>query len=754
MKELFKNIICLKSMFSKLIASFILIIIVISSFHLITNQIYKRNMENEITKNVSERFGNVVKEYELCFSDVKNKLLMDFYIEYSNVLKAPKGHDYANTQMFKKMSKYLLTYPYMKDFIVYIKDFDYVITLNGTLEREAFFDRFYESAFYTEYFWQNEMKKNFMYKVYPLKEFILNDMLNQSKSQKLMPIVLKHFTETDFILIVLFDINQFSNGLDADFINDFFIYDESAIRVYPEAVSLDKRDELFISEVIHDNDLSGYHKVENGYLFTYKSPQNSLTYCKYYPDTVIRNQINETNKIMTVIIFTAMLISILLSFYIVKKFNNPVKHIYQLIRGSKDAADTGRDIIDLKNIKDRVAGIVSQNTNYVKDINEKNSLLKNYFWQTRLKNILVKPDESGRNPAEYSNYAVVLFRIHYRKSYYENIAKETNEGTFVLKDLIDLYIYEEFSDAVTFQMDEKQIVSIVGVKKDADTIEDHVNKIVQKLMTEDEYVYFTVTYSGVYYNSSELHEVYEKVVKTQSYRKLIGKTQILSENTLKKKLDGFYFSRDQQEQFTNLLANGRKDDCLQLLDSIFDYNLKKETNELCIYLLYVEVIDCCSNVLMQQFNEIPGNLPLTNDHFNLGQSESVDDYKKRYGVVIAECINYISKNKKQSDYIVDYVKNYINNNYSNDISVDLLADKLKISRTYLSRYFKNNTGMNLSDYLNAYRMKKACVLLQNSFLMIKDIAPQVGISNISTFMRLFKSYTGKTPNDYRKSNIQ
>ncbi|MEN6316778.1 MAG: AraC family transcriptional regulator [Clostridiaceae bacterium] len=749
-----KNIICLRSMFSKLIACFILIILIISSFHMITNRIYRQNMENEITKNVSENFNKMVKEFEQCFDDVKNKLLQDFFIEYSDILKLPKSHNYDNLLMIRKMNKYLLVYPYLEDFVVYIKGFDYVITVNGTFEKDAYFSRFYKSNYYTEDFWLEEMKKNFMFKVYAEKEFSLQDTVYQSTTLDLMPIVLKNVTNSQFLLTAFIDVDQFTGSLDKDFFTDFFIYDENGDRIYPDDNSLNGRDEFLAMTDIAENKTSYYQKVDNGYLFTYKSYKNSLTYCKFYPDTIIRDQINETNRLMTLIIITAMLISTLLSVYIVKKFNNPVKSMYQLIKDSKSAKDTGTDVIDLKNIKDRVAGIVSQNTNYAKDINEKDSLLKNYFWQTKLKNIILNPNESGKNQVEYPNYAVVLFKIHYRNAYYLHIAKEINEGTYVLKDLIHVYIYEQFNDAVTFQMDEKQIVSIVGVKKDIITIRDYIDKVAQKLTNEDEFVYFTIAYSEINYSSSELHEVYERVLGALKYRKLVEKTQILSERTINKKLDGFYFSKDQREQFTNLLENGKKEECIQLINSIFDYNIKKETNELCIYLLFVDVVDCCSNVLLQLYNEIPANLPLTNEYYHQEHCESVSNYRIKYEFVISECVDYINKNQKQTDYIIDYVKNYINENYSKDISVDILADKLKISRTYLSRYFKNNTGMNLSDYLNTFRMKKACTLLQNSMLMVKDIAPQVGIYNISTFMRLFKSYTGKTPNDYRKSNIQ
>lgn len=751
MNNLFKNAKCFKSMFSKLIASFVVIIVIIASFHLVTNHVYTRNMENEITINVSGRFNNAVNEFELYFNEVKGKLLMDFYIEYSDSIKLPKTHDYNNLLMIKDMSKYLLMHKYIENFIVLVKDFDYVITLNGTFERKVFFEHIFESENYSEDFWLNEMKNNFMYKVYPVGKFAIYDSADKFKYQYLMPVVQKNIKDSNFILIVLVDINKFLNDLDPDFVKDFYIYNENKELIYP--LKYYSNDE-FMREIIHNDETPEYRKSKDGYIFTHKSSENLLTYCKYYPNTVVRQQIIKTNRLLTCIILLSMIISIVLSIYIVKKFNNPVKQMYQLIKQSKDVSGTDRDIIDLKNIKESVAGIINKNTNYIKDIDEKNYMLKSYFYQDRLKNIFFGADEPDRHYLESGNYAVILFKIYYRDTYYEGISAEINKGSYVLKDLIHIYICEMLYDAVTFQMEHDQIVSIVNVNKGVETVEAAVGKIVQKLMTEDEYVYFTVIYSRVYSNSSELHEAYEKVMEMLRYRKLIKRTQILSDNILGKKLDRFYFLEDQQKQFINLLRNGKKDECKQLIDRVFEYNVRKEINEFSMYLLYIQVIDCCSNVLMQLYNDIPEKLSLINDYFSIEKCESVEDYIKRYENVIGECVDYINENQKQSDYIVDYVKNYINENYASDISVDLLADRLKISRTYLSRYFKNNTGMNLSDYLNVYRMKKACVLLQNSFLMVKDIAPMVGIYSISTFLRLFKNYTGKTPNDYRKSKIR
>lgn len=739
-------------MFSKLIASFLLVIVIISSFHLVTNLIYTRNMEMEITNSVSEKFNNTVNEFEQYFNEIENKLLKGYYIEFYGYLKSPKSLDYNDKIMIDRLKKYLMTYNDLQDFTVVIKDFDYVLTTEGTYNKKAYFQTFCKNDLYTENFWIDEMKKDFICKIYPARVFSIYTSIKKYDRQYLLPIVLKNNKNSDYILIAYIDIRGFIENMAPASTEGLEIFNNSGELIFPEKEIVDIDSEM-VKKITGEIDFPNYIKSQNGYIFVRKSPVNSLIYCKYYPNTVVVQQISETNSLLTLIILLSIIISIALSIYIGKKFNNPVKQIYQLIRQSKGISGPGRDIVDLKNIKEDVAVIIDNNATYLKDIDVKNTMLINYFYQARLKNIFLQADETVTNSAESDNYAVILIKIHYREFFYEEVSGNISKMSNALKDLIQLYLCEQFSSAITFQMEDNQIVSIVNVKNGIETIDDAIEKTARKLMTEDEYAYFSIVYSKVYKNGSDLHEAYEKDVEVLRYRKFIGKTQMMNESILDKKLDVFYFPEDQQKQFINLLSNAKKDDCIQLVDRIFDYNLKKEANEFCIYLLYVQVIDCCSNVLIQLFNEIPKDLPSVNGYFCLGQCVSVDDYKIRYRSIIGECVAYIGNNQKQSDYILDYVKRYINENYATEITVDFLAENLKITRTYLSWYFKKRTGINLSDYLNSFRMTKACALLQNSQLKVKDIAPKVGIYSISTFERLFKQHTGKTPNDFRKSNL-
>jgi len=69
--------------------------------------------------------------------------------------------------------------------------------------------------------------------------------------------------------------------------------------------------------------------------------------------------------------------------------------------------------------------------------------------------------------------------------------------------------------------------------------------------------------------------------------------------------------------------------------------------------------------------------------------------------------------------------------------------------SYLSYFFKEQTGENFIDYLNKVRIEKAKELLKDSSMSLSEIASQVGYSNAGYFNRIFKKIVGITPGQYR-----
>lgn len=83
------------------------------------------------------------------------------------------------------------------------------------------------------------------------------------------------------------------------------------------------------------------------------------------------------------------------------------------------------------------------------------------------------------------------------------------------------------------------------------------------------------------------------------------------------------------------------------------------------------------------------------------------------------------------------------------ITIADLAAYTGLSESYLSRVFKQNLGVSISDYIREKKIEKATHLLKYSDKPIIDIANYLSFSSQSHFIQIFESFMGLTPKKYR-----
>lgn len=93
---------------------------------------------------------------------------------------------------------------------------------------------------------------------------------------------------------------------------------------------------------------------------------------------------------------------------------------------------------------------------------------------------------------------------------------------------------------------------------------------------------------------------------------------------------------------------------------------------------------------------------------------------------------------------------HIGASLNGDLSLKTIADAININGSYLSDLFKKETGQTITDYIAQKRIKRATRLLTTTKLQVQTIAQHCGMSDVNYFSKLFKKYTQKTPNQYRK----
>ena len=97
------------------------------------------------------------------------------------------------------------------------------------------------------------------------------------------------------------------------------------------------------------------------------------------------------------------------------------------------------------------------------------------------------------------------------------------------------------------------------------------------------------------------------------------------------------------------------------------------------------------------------------------------------------------------------VRDYLDENFAQKISLDALCGRFYMSRSYLSRAFKAQFGVNISEYLLGLRITRAKQLLRFSDDSVADIAASCGFDDANFFARTFKKVEGVSPSQFRAS---
>lgn len=113
--------------------------------------------------------------------------------------------------------------------------------------------------------------------------------------------------------------------------------------------------------------------------------------------------------------------------------------------------------------------------------------------------------------------------------------------------------------------------------------------------------------------------------------------------------------------------------------------------------------------------------------------------------------NFNLQDAKHSDAIHNAIY-FIHQNYQHHITLEDAARHVYLSPTYLSRIFKQESGVSFTRFLNNVRVEKSKRLLTMTEMRLAEIAGACGFEDQSYFTKVFKNVTGETPQQFRNRN--
>lgn len=199
-----------------------------------------------------------------------------------------------------------------------------------------------------------------------------------------------------------------------------------------------------------------------------------------------------------------------------------------------------------------------------------------------------------------------------------------------------------------------------------------------------------------------------------------------------------------------------EDKMKSLLSAILSHDYQSATevlNDLRIYSQSISISDS-KNLMSKLFGKISNvifdDLQFSQVSFDDADSES-ELFEK--GKEALSCIfDKVSSSEDIENPTIAKAKKYIFDHISENIALEDIAGFVYLNPVYFSRFFKQHTGITLTDYLTKIRINLACDMLREHKYKIHEISDACGYKSSKYFAKIFKQYTGQTPSDYSKIN--
>jgi AraC-like DNA-binding protein len=105
--------------------------------------------------------------------------------------------------------------------------------------------------------------------------------------------------------------------------------------------------------------------------------------------------------------------------------------------------------------------------------------------------------------------------------------------------------------------------------------------------------------------------------------------------------------------------------------------------------------------------------------------------------------------QETTDKRISKVMHYIRKNIEQELPISELSAICNLTDDHFIRLFKKEMKCTPVQYVNQKKIERAQMMLTVEGRQVKEISYSLAFENVSYFNRLFKVYTGMTPNEYR-----
>lgn len=492
------------------------------------------------------------------------------------------------------------------------------------------------------------------------------------------------------------------------------------------------------------------------------SQYNGWSYVSAQPKSVVLQKVNYIQQLTLAIFITALLLGLGIAGYLAYRSSRPFLKILQLLPSSRRDVKhaIGSNAVDY--IGHSVSELIESHHTLKERLEEQIPMLRNVVVDRLLKGGFTSMQEidAAMEHAQVqlrgSHHAVALLHIRgYQEPFMEEMLMELDIVKINIRDRIQSLCGEE---VLLHDFGENQLVLILsGTAADNEDFTTRMRAYIQGIYEHLSAIPDTGLYIAVGECQSSIAELYRSYGEARFVLHHAGwseKTPILFHAEMETPPFTYYYPADEEMRLIQLVKAGNLDETKQLLLQIKEKNRSERQLPMVVEKLLAQEL---SGTLMKCCDQ-------TGDHGS-GRTEEMNAVIRALHPVMSpvEAMNILhtafirlcrkneERKKSHNDHLTNRLLAYIKGHFwESDLSLTALARETRTSEAYVSYFFKEQTGLNFSDYLEQLRMDEAKRELSSGDRPISDIAASVGYLSLNTFSRAFKRVNGISATEYRR----
>ncbi len=637
---------------------------------------------------------------------------------------------------------------YSIDSILVFADDKKIYTAQGLTDFHVYLTNWFKYEKYDSAYWESRLSITRPFEILPASDLYIQG----SNKKRVIPIVISDIiNDHRVVMVVNITTEMIKRNLE-----------ENAILESSQHMVLDREGNIIVGT---EQAYSHIHADDDSMLVIQRTSQ--LYGWEYYsitPVDELGDQLKDIRNWLAALCISLIIAGICLSFAFAYNLYKPIRNIRNILIHNTDVVKPALSGTSTKNnemddIGVGVARLIHYSDSYKDKLDAISVEYANHAFINLLKNHRLPNLEEIVNKLELSFssqgslYTVCCVQLTYKEALDDELSellpatlhkKLTNMIYSILLQEVALYMIEVKAGLLAF---------IVNLKdpKDRNHLINALQLILIPFQHDKDYCEVHIGAGGNTTTLAHIHKSYNEAMTALENSKKKGQFHITDAQLLDI-CHEYYYSLTDENKIINGLKSGDMTFVAEIISDILEENRNRGVSYEYMHLLITEMY--YSGQRFASERELAWLTLISEQEQRLLKNNELVDLSEKVSLLLDFLQATIDSSQEQtgtrgSEWIGEIMR-YIDENYKQDLYLEKIAERFQLSAKYVSRIFKEQTGMNVTDYVSKVRIDEAKKMISGTDRNIMHIAEDVGIFSRTTFIRLFKKYEGITPNEYRK----